>query len=93
MAAVGDRDRSVARDEIIRQVVGLAPLVLLVLATNPRFRLWWSLKLAQWFGPERDPAESDRAAMQRFRRDLSLIANSDLSGLDEIDFERWGDMT
>lgn len=92
MAPVGDRgDRSVMRDELLRQLVGLAPLVLLVLATNPRVRLWWSLKAAQWFGPEAGAGEADRAAVRQLRRDLSLIANSDLRGIpDELDLERWG---
>lgn len=92
MAPVGDSDRSVLRDELTRQAVALAPLLLLVLATNPRVRLWWSLKAAQWFGPEPDGREADRAAVRQLRRDLSLIANADLRGIpDELDLERWGE--
>lgn len=88
VAAVNDRDRAVLRDEVTRQLLATLPLVLLLIASSPRVRLWWQLKLAALTRVD-GPADADgRRAMRQLRRDLSEISNADLRGLiDRLELE------
>jgi hypothetical protein len=84
VAPVSEQDRAVMRDEVTRQLVAALPLVLLLVATSPKIRLWVKLEWARItrLGDNCDAAE--QAAIRQLRRDLATISHTDFSE------ERWG---
>jgi hypothetical protein len=74
---VNEHDRALLRDELTRQLLATLPLVLLLVMSSPRVRLWWQLKLAGLTRTADDLEAADRAALRQ---------------LAQLEAERWGSM-